>query len=47
MLPDTDRASVAVTVKLDLPGVDGVPQSRPAGESVSPSGRLPELTLKV
>src|SRR5581483_8687820 len=37
-------ASSAVTVKVDVPAVVGVPLITPAGDSVSPAGRAPPLT---
>ena len=39
--------SVAWTVKLNWPGVVGMPASSPAGLSVSPGGSAPPVTPKV
>jgi len=39
--------SVTVAVKLNLPRVVGVPVTAPAGERVSPVGRLPEVIDQV
>jgi hypothetical protein len=40
-------ASVAVTVKLAVPAVVGVPESTPPVDSVSPVGSEPLVTVKV
>lgn len=41
------EASVTVTVKLKLPAPVGVPESVPSMPSVSPGGRLPDVTCQV
>jgi hypothetical protein len=38
---------VAFTVKLNVPKVVGVPDIIPEGDSVSPSGKLPDSTVHV
>ena len=40
-----EAASVTRTVNVELPAAVGVPLIAPAGVSVSPAGRFPELTL--
>ena len=40
-------ASVTVTVKLEVPLVVGVPAIAPAGDRVSPAGRLPAVIAQV
>ncbi len=40
------NASVAVTVKLNVPDTVGVPDSAPAADSAVPVGRLPAVTAK-
>jgi hypothetical protein len=40
-------ASVAVTVKLNVPAWNGTPPSVPAAPSWRPDGRLPDDTVKV
>ena len=47
MLPVQLLASVAVTVKVDLPFEVGVPESNPALESTSPAGSEPLVTKKL
>jgi hypothetical protein len=42
--PVQSEASVAVIVKLKVPGAAGEPESRPADDSVSPEGSVPALT---
>lgn len=45
--PVTALAPVAVTVKLNTPPAFAVPRTKPALDSVSPAGRLPEVKVKV
>ena len=46
-LPKHPFASVAVIVKLNVPGAVGVPAMTPAPVNVRPVGRLPLVTAKV
>src|ERR1051325_6170782 len=46
-MPVAPRLSVAVTVKVERPAVDGVPLSRPFVARVMPDGRPPEVTANV
>ena len=46
-LPEHPLASVAVTVKVKLPPVVGVPEITPEDESVSPVGSVPVVTAKL
>jgi hypothetical protein len=39
--------SVTFAVKLNVPVAVGVPDNRPAGESVNPPGKAPALVLQV
>jgi hypothetical protein len=39
--------SVAVTVKVKVPAIVGVPDSMPSGESVRPPGKVPVVTAQV
>jgi hypothetical protein len=43
---DGEVESVTRMVKLEVPEAVGVPESAPEGESVSPAGRDPELTVQ-
>ena len=45
--PVLPLASVAVMVKLDEPGVVGVPLSRPPDARLSPAGNDPDVTAKL
>jgi len=40
------EASVVRRPKLNVPKAEGVPDSTPAGDSVRPGGRAPEVTAK-
>ena len=42
-----DAESDTVTLKLEVPLAVGVPDSTPALVSVSPAGRLPDVTVHV
>ena len=46
-VPGQPLASVAVTVNVDDPPAAGVPEIKPAGESVKPAGSAPELRTKL
>ena len=43
LVPVHPCASVAVTVKLDVPMVVGIPERVPEGESVNPAGKAPAV----
>jgi hypothetical protein len=42
LLAVRDALSVTVTVKLNVPAVAGVPDSKPSDESASPPGAAPD-----
>jgi hypothetical protein len=39
--------SVAVTVKFDVPGIVGVPETSPADDNDNPAGSVPAVTANV